>query len=115
MLLLLAHALPAFASDPPKAGDKPDQGDRLVPLGELTGVLKHAGGSEAGLALHVALQYVEPNARAEAALARDQQALLLRQQQIMATRNPVWRQQEMLALVQEAQRMERDKRHLFRI
>jgi hypothetical protein len=115
LLLVLGLALPVFGADPPKAGDKPDQGPKLVPLGEMTGVLKSTGGSEAGLTLHVTLKYVEANAGAEVALLRDQQELLLRQRQIMMTRNPVWRQQAMIALVQEAQRMQQDKQNLFRV
>src|SRR5712692_8643577 len=115
LLLVVGLALPVFGADPPKAADKPDQGPKLVPLGEMTGVVKNTGGSEAGLTLHVTLKYLEANAGAEVALLRDQQELLLRQRQIMMTRNPVWRQQEMIALVQEAQRMQRDKQNLFRV
>jgi hypothetical protein len=115
VMLVLGLALPAFAADPPKAGDKPDQSQKLVSLGEMTGVLKKTDGSEAGLTLHVTLKYLEPNAGAELALAREQQEVLLRQRQIMMTRNPVWRQQELMALVQEVQRMQRDKQNLLRV
>jgi hypothetical protein len=114
-LLLAGLALPVVAADPPKDGDKPDKPVKLVPLGEMTGVLKNTGGSESGFTLHVTLQFLEASPGAEVALVRDQRELLLRQRQIMMTRNPIWRQQEMIALVQEAQRMQRDKQNLFRV
>jgi hypothetical protein len=115
LLLLLGYATPTFAADPPRDADKPDKADNLVPLGEVTGVLKHTAGSEAGFTLHVTLQYLVANPGAERALLRDQQTLLVRQQQIMATHNPALRQREMQALVQALQRTQRDQANLFRV
>jgi hypothetical protein len=113
LLLVAALALPAFGADPPKTGDKPAAAESLVPLGELTGVLKNTGSAEAGLTLHVTLTYLEASPGAGVALLRDQQAMLLRQQQILAERNPVQRQQEMIAFVQDFQRKQRDMRSPF--
>jgi hypothetical protein len=113
LLLVPVLGLPAFGADPPKAGEKPAAAESLVPLGELTGVLKNTAGSEAGFTLHITLTYVESSPGAALAQLRDQEGMLLRQRQIVTERNPVQRTLEMIALVQEVQHIQYNWRSPF--
>jgi hypothetical protein len=119
VLVLLAATWPATAADPPKKdGDKPDDkpaAEKLVSLGQITGVVKSTGGSEKRLVIEVSTQYLEVNPGAEANLVREQEDLLRRQRQILMTRNPVQRQRDMVQLLRDAARMQVNQQNLFRI
>jgi hypothetical protein len=120
VLGLLVVAWPALGADAPKdAGDKPDAKDqsaeKVIPLGQVGGVIKNTGGSQKVLTLEVTQQLLEVNPGAEAHVAREQEDLLRRQREILKTRNPVARQREMLGLMREIQRMQATQQNLFRI
>ena len=120
VLGLLAVAWPALAADAPKDNaDKPEAKDqpaeKMIPLGQVGGVIKNTGGSQKVLTLEVTQQFLELNPGAEAHLAREQEDLLRRQRQILATRNPVTRQKEMIGLIREVQRMQVNQQNLFHI
>jgi hypothetical protein len=106
--LLVLCAAPALADDPKKdadMGDKKPEGEKLVTVGQIAGVLTSTGGSEAEYTIRVTLHIPEPNLQAQADLVRKQQQLALRQLQIMSNRNPVQRQQQLVQLVLDAQQM----------
>lgn len=104
-------AASALAADPKKDADKdakkPD-GEKLVSLGKVAGVLTSTGGSEAEYSIRVTLHTVAPNPAAQLNLLRGNQQLLVRQQQIMTSRNPLQRQLLMAQLIRDAQQTSRN-------
>jgi hypothetical protein len=90
---------------PKKDAEKPDT-EKLVPAGQVTGVLKTVGGSEKYLSLETTVRYLEPNPQAQVHLVQQQQQLALRQMQIMQNPNPFVRNQQMIQLLQQAQLMQ---------
>jgi hypothetical protein len=104
VVLIALCAGPAFAADKDdKKDDKKPEGDRLVSLGQVAGVLTSMGGSESGYTIKVTLHVVQPNPQAQLELLRKNQHLVQRQIQIMNNRNWVQRQQQMLQLLRDAQ------------
>jgi hypothetical protein len=106
--VLLLCGAPVRADDAKKGADKGDkkpEGEKLVTLGKVAGVLTSTGGSEADYTIRVTLRVPQPNLQAQADLLRKQQQIAQRQLQIMSTRNPVQRQQLMVQLVRDAQQM----------
>jgi hypothetical protein len=105
--LLVFCAAPALADDKKDAdkADKKPEGEKLITLGQVAGVLTNTGGSEAEYTVKVTLYVPEPNLQAQADLLRKQQQLVQKQAEIMRTRNPVQRQQQMAQLVRDAQQM----------
>lgn len=102
--LLALSAAPAPADDA-KKDDKKPEGEKLVNLGKVAGVLTNTGGSEAEYTIRVTIRVPQPNMQAQADLIRKQQQIAQRQLQIMGTRNPVQRQQQMIQLLRDAQQM----------
>src|SRR5262249_56982593 len=76
-------------------------------LGKLT---KIEGTSQQEFTVQLTIRYLEPNLQAQANLLAKQQRLLLRQRQIMLTRNAIVRQQLLLQLIQNAQQ---GQQHLY--
>ena len=63
------------------------------------------GGSEADYTIKVTIPVIQPNQQAQQDYLRKQQQIAQRQIQILATRNPLQRRQQMLQLVRDAQSM----------
>jgi hypothetical protein len=106
--LLVLCAGPALAADPKKDADKDDkkpEGEKLVSLGKVAGVLTGTGGSEADYTIRVTLQVVQPNVQAQVDYLKKQQQLVQRQTQILRDPNPVRRQQQMVQLMRDAQQV----------
>jgi hypothetical protein len=105
--LLILCAAPAFG-DPKKDADKDakkPEGDKLISLGQVAGVLTNTGGSEADYTIRVTLHVVEPNPQAQVDLIKKNAQLMQRRAQIMNTRNPWQRQQQMVQLMRDAQQV----------
>jgi hypothetical protein len=121
LLTALAVAVPLRADDKDKKakeGDKPaaeKPPDKFVPLGSLVGVVQSTGGSAGGLTLRVTFRYLEPNPQAQQNYLRQAQQLMARQQQILMNRNPAQRQQQMVQLVRDAERLQLSQKDLFRV
>lgn len=107
-VLFVLFAGPALAADPKKdAGkdDKKPEGEKLVSLGQVAGLLTSTGGSESEFTIRVTLRVVEPNVQAQVDLLKKQQQLVQRQVEIMRNRNPAQRQQQMIQLLRDAQQV----------
>jgi len=98
--LIVSCAAPALAAD---KDEKKPEGDKLVSLGQVAGVLTGMGGSEANYTVKVTLHVVQPNPQAQLDLLKKNQQLVQRQMQIMTNRNWVQRQQQILQLMRDAQ------------
>jgi hypothetical protein len=93
---------PKKKDNPPEPKPPPEKlkyGTKFV--GKLT---KLSGTSQQDFTVQITIQYLEPNPQGQADLVRRQQQMLVRQRQIMLTRNPILRQQLLVQLLQEAQR-----------
>jgi hypothetical protein len=103
--LLTVCAATAFGEPMKEAAkdDKKPEGEKLVSLGQVAGVLTSTGGSEAEYTIRVTLHVPQINPNAQVELLKRQQHLAQRQAEIMRNRNPVQRQQQMMQLLREAQ------------
>jgi hypothetical protein len=99
-LLALCAAFPARAADDKKKDDakidakKADE-EKLVSVGHLDGVLKKSGGSGAGIT--VAVELILPDPKAQITQLQHQLEL----SQAMMIRNPLQRQQQLVAIMQQ--------------
>lgn len=119
--LLLMLAVPAFAADEKKKGDakKADdvnpaskqEYDIVRQAGEATGRVRKLGSADRSFTLDIEYSVPDPrdkDGKAEAQaenLVRDQQRLLSKQQQILATRDPITRQLRLQQLYAEMSRV----------
>jgi len=99
-VLVLCVAFTARAADDKKKDDakidaKKAEEDKFVSLGRLDGILKKSGGSGAGITVSVELILPDPNAQ----IAQLQQQIALAQ--AMTIRNPLQRQQQLVAIMQQ--------------
>jgi hypothetical protein len=99
--LLLLSILPLAAvgqdrSDLDREKDERKEMEKMVRLGEVSGILTKLGGDRT-LTLKVTLRYLEPNASA----FQNRQNLLRRQMEIMRNRNPLERQRQMAQLAND--------------
>ena len=88
LVVVVGLSVAALAADK-KEGDKEKEpaGEKLVPLGQVTGTLKSTG-SDKTISVGVQIRYAQPNPAAAA-----QQM----QQQLQLLRSPPWQRQQLLA------------------
>lgn len=112
LALLIGLTLPLAAADDAKDKkkdldkEKPKEAEKLVPLGQYTGVLTSIGGSDKLLTVKITIRYMEPNASA----FQNQQNLIRRQAEVMRQPNPIERQRQ---LAQLAYDMAQNQRNLY--
>jgi hypothetical protein len=111
LFLLIATCL--ATADPPAAKDKDKEPEkekappvRIVQKGQAVGTVNNWNESDGKFTLHMKVKYLEPNAQAQQNYARELQNLMVRQQNLATIRNPVQRQQEMMRILQDSQRIQ---------
>ena len=121
---LLASACLVLA-DPPAAKDpakkEPDKKEpekkepekdkapppvKIVQKGQAVGTVGNLSETDGKFTLQMKIKYLEPNVQAQQNYVRDIQNLMNRQANLVTIRNPVQRQQEMIKIMQDAQKIQ---------
>ena len=111
--LLADDATDPSKTDAPKTDAKLDS--KLIPLGQVVGTVTSFNESDGLITVEITQRYLEANPQAQAGYLRDAQQLLVRQQNIMRTRNLVQRQQQLVQLMRDAQNLQSKQANLFRV
>jgi hypothetical protein len=104
------------AADEKKENEKDAKVEqKLVPLGNVVGVVQSLNPTDGLMTVEITLHYLEPNPQAQANYARQYQQLLAKQVEVMRTPNLVQRRQKLVELMQAAQNLQRQGGDLIRV